>query len=188
MQEPTTNQLTLLLQRWAAGDEAALQELTPVVYHHLRVLADGCLRRERADHTLQPTALIHEAYIRLIDQKQKFQDRSHFYGVAAHLMRMILVDYARAHRAEKRGGGASKVRLDTVILFSHERNIDFLALHEALERLEALDERKARAVEMRYFGGLSVEECAEVLAVSVATLRRELRFSENWLFHQLTGT
>jgi RNA polymerase sigma factor (TIGR02999 family) len=186
--EQQANDVTVLLQRWAAGDEAALSELTPVVYRHLRVLADGCLRRERPDHTLQPTALIHEAYLRLIDQNQNFENRSHFFGVAAHLMRMILVDYARAHRAQKRGGGAAKLPLDAVTLLSPERAVDLLALDEALERLAALDERKGKAIELRYFGGLSVEECAEVLDISVATLRRELRFSENWLLHELTSS
>jgi RNA polymerase sigma factor (TIGR02999 family) len=183
----SSQQVTLLLQRWNAGDESALRDLTPLVYDELRRLADGYLRRERPDHTLQPTALIHEAYLRLIDQNQSFDSRKHFYGVAAHLMRMILVDHARSRRAGKRGGG-EKVALDGVNLFSPERHIDLLALDEALDRLAKFDERKSRAIELRYFGGLGVEESAEALEISVATMRRELRFAENWLFRQITKT
>jgi RNA polymerase sigma-70 factor (ECF subfamily) len=182
----SSQQVTLLLQRWNDGDESALRDLTPLVYDELRRLADGYLRRERPDHTLQPTALIHEAYLRLIDQNQNFDSRKHFYGVAAHLMRMILVDHARSRRAGKRGSGGEKVPLDGVNLFSPERDIDVLALDEALDRLAKFDERKSRAIELRYFGGLGVEESAEALEISVATIRRELRFAENWLFRQLT--
>src|SRR5262245_35604830 len=150
--------LTLLLRRWSSGDASALNEITPLVYGQLRMLADGYLRRERPDHTLQPTALIHEAYLRLVDQNQPFESRKQFYGVAAHLMRMILVDHARARGAFKRGNGAHKVPLENVGLISAERGVDLLALNEVLERLMAFDERKARAVELRYFAGMSVEE------------------------------
>jgi RNA polymerase sigma-70 factor, ECF subfamily len=184
----SSQQVTLLLQRWNQGDESALGELTPLVYDELRRLADGYLRRERPDHTLQPTALIHEAYLRLVDQNQDFDSRKHFYGVAAHLMRTILVDHARSRRADKRGGGGDKVPLDGVELFSSGRGIDFLALDEALDRLAKFDQRKSRAIELRYFGGLGVEESAEALAISVATMRRELRFAESWLFRELTKT
>ena len=179
--------LTILLRRWSAGDDSALNEITPLVYSQLRVLAEGYLRRERPDHTLQPTALIHEAYLRLIDQTQTFESRRQFYGVAAHLMRIVLTDHARAHRAAKRGSGGQKLSLEDVELFSPSRGIDLLALDEALARLTAFDERKSRAVELRYFAGMAIEEIAEVLDISVATVRRELRFAENWLCRQLGG-
>src|SRR5262245_16201742 len=156
MASAVSAQVTVLLKRWSDGDSAALEQITPLVYQELRVLADSYLRRERPDHTLQPTALIHEAWLRLIDQEQKFDSRKHFYGVAAHLMRMILVDHARAHRAQKRGSGA-KVALDDVSLPSPQRSVDLIALDEALERLSQFDERKARAIEQRYFAGMSVE-------------------------------
>ena len=144
------------------------------------------MRRERPDHTLQPTALIHEAYIRLVDQHQSFESRRQFYGVAAHLMRLILVDHARTNRAAKRGGHMQKLPLESVEPFAEQRGTDLLALDEALDRLAAFDERKSRAVELRYFGGLSAEEIAEILNVSAATVRRELRFAENWLCRQLS--
>lgn len=178
--------VTLLLRKWGEGDPSALRDLTPLVYHELRLLADSCLRRERPDHTLQPTALIHEAYLRLVDQSQAFESRKHFYGVAAHLMRNILVDHARSRGADKRGGGAEKLPLEAAKLLAPQRDIDLLALDEALTRLAAFDERKSRAVELRYFGGLGVEEAADVLGISIATFRRELRFAENWLFRELT--
>jgi RNA polymerase sigma factor (TIGR02999 family) len=143
------------------------------------------MRRE-PDHTLQPTALIHEAYLRLIDQNQPFESRRQFYGVAAHLMRMILVDHARTRQTAKRGSGAQKLPLESAELFSEQRGIELLALDEVLDRLSDFDERKARAIELRYFAGMSVEETAELLDVSVATLRRELRFAENWLCRHLT--
>lgn len=183
--ERASHSLTLLLRRWSEGDRSALEELTPLVYDQLRMLADGYMRRERPDHTLQPTALIHEAYLRLVDQSQPFESRHQFYGVAAHLMRMILVDHARARRTAKRGSGAERIPLDDVQLLPAQRGIDLLALDEALDRLAAFDERKARAIELRYFAGMSVEETAGLLEVSVATVRRELRFAENWLCRQL---
>jgi RNA polymerase sigma factor (TIGR02999 family) len=178
--------LTILLRRWSGGDEAALQEITPLVYQTLRGLADSYLRRERPDHTLQPTALVHEAYLRLVDQNQAFESRRQFYGVAAHLMRMILVDHARAHGSVKRGRGAVRIPLDELDIPGREPEVDVLALDEALERLAALDERKSRAIELRYFAGLGVEETAASLKISVATVRRELRFAENWLCRELT--
>jgi RNA polymerase sigma factor (TIGR02999 family) len=184
--EVSSESLTLLLRRWSSGDASALEELTPIVYSQLRLLADGYMRHERPDHTLQPTALIHEAYLRLVDQSQPFESRRQFYGVAAHLMRMILVDHARAHRTARRGAGAQKLPLESVELFSEQRGVDLLALDEALDRLSAFDERKARAIELRYFAGMSVEETAELLEISIATLRRELRFAENWLCRHLT--
>ena len=181
MEHPTSSELTVLLRRWSGGDSSALAELTPIVYTQLRSLADGYLRRERPDHTLQPTALIHEAYIRLLDQHQSFESRRQFFGVAAHLMRMILVDHARAHRREKRGGRLHKVPIEEIDVLSNDRGIDLLALDEALDKLADFDPRKSKAVELRYFGGLSVEETAEILDISIATVRRELRFAESWI-------
>jgi RNA polymerase sigma factor (TIGR02999 family) len=177
-----------LLRRWSDGDSSALDEITPIVYRELRLLADGYLRHERAGHTLQPTELIHEAYLRLVDQKQKFESRRQFYGVAAHLMRMILVDHARARNRVKRGGGAERVALEDANLFAPERGEDLLAIDEALERLAAFDERKSRAIELRFFGGMSLEEVAAALDVSVPTVVRELRMAEAWLYRELAGT
>lgn len=174
------------MRRWSGGDETALREITPLVYQTLRDLAESYLRRERPGHTLQPTALVHEAYVRLVDQSQDFQCRRQFYGVAAHLMRMILVDHARAHAALKRGSDAVRIPLDQVEISSGDAGVDVLALHEALGRLANLDQRKAQAIELRYFAGLGVEETAEALGISVATVRRELRFAENWLYRELT--
>jgi RNA polymerase sigma factor (TIGR02999 family) len=186
MAQSSSHEVTQLLRRWSEGDSSAMDQLTPLVYQELRVLAESYLRRERPDHTLQPTALIHEAYLRLVEQDQKFESRRHFYGVAAHLMRLILVDHALAHGTAKRGGGREKLSLDAIDLAAPERGADVVALHEALERLAAFDARKSRAVELRYFGGLSVEEAAEALDISVATLRRELRLAESWLYRELT--
>lgn len=182
----TSSDLTVLLERWSNGDRAALDELTPFVYRELRLLADGYLRRERPGHTLQPTALIHEAFIRLAGQKQKFESRRQFYGVAAHLMRMILVDHARSRGAVKRGDGAERISLEGVDLFAPERDADLLALDQALDRLAEFDERKSRAIELRFFGGLSLEEVADILEVSVPTVVRELRMAETWLYRELS--
>ena len=179
--------LTLLLKRWSDGDRSALDEITPIVYSELRLLADGYLRRERPGHTLQPTELIHEAYLRLVDQKQKVQSRRQFYGVAAHLMRVILVDHARAKGRVKRGSGAERVNLEDVTLLAPERGEDLLAIDEALDRLAAFDERKSKAVELRFFGGMSLEEVAETLEVSIPTVVRELRTAETWLYRELGG-
>lgn len=183
--EPSPEALTVLLRRWTAGDASALQQLTPIVYDQLRILADGYMRQERPDHTLQPTALIHEAYLRLIDQKQPFESRSHFYGVAAHLMRIILVDHARARNSAKRGSGGARMPLENMELFAETPGADLIELDQALDKLSAFDERKARAIELRYFAGMSVEETAQLLGISVATLRRDLRLAENWLFRHL---
>jgi RNA polymerase sigma factor (TIGR02999 family) len=187
MDAPPATSLTLLLKRWSDGDSSALDEITPIVYRELRLLADCYLRRERSGHTLQPTELIHEAYLRLVDQRQKFQSRRQFYGVAAHLMRMILVDHARSKGRVKRGSGAERVALDDVVLFAPERGEDLLAIDEALERLAAFDERKSKAIELRFFGGMSLEEVAETLGVSVPTVVRELRLAETWLYRELAG-
>jgi RNA polymerase sigma-70 factor, ECF subfamily len=180
--------VTRLLCEWRDGDAAALDELTARVYSELRRLAGHYLRNERAVHTLQPTAIINEAYLRLINQAQPdWKSRSHFFGVAAHLMRQILVDHARRSSAVKRGSGGQKVVLDEAVVGSApERSVDMLALDQSLARLAELDERKARVVELRHFGGLTTEETAEVLGISTATVVRELRMAEAWLKRELS--
>jgi RNA polymerase sigma-70 factor, ECF subfamily len=183
MQPPSPSEVTRLLKDWSSGDSTALDQLIPIVYEELRAVAARYLRRERQDHTLQPTALVNEAYLRLIDQKQvQWQNRAHFIGVAAQMMRRILVDHAKNHNRAKRGGGARKVSLDEAVALSEERADDLVELDEALTALEAFDERKSRVVEMRYFGGLSVEETAEVLSVSVITVARDWKLAKAWLY------
>jgi len=176
--------LTLLLAQWAKGDQHALDELTPLVYKELRQLAVSQLRKERKSHTLQPTALVHEAYLRLVDQKKpNWQNRSHFFGVAARLMRQILVDHARRRHAGKRA--ALRVSLSDAEGVGLERDPDLLALDQALSDLEKLDARKCKAVELRYFCGLSHDEIAQVLDVSPITVRRDLRMAEAWLHNEV---
>jgi len=171
------------------GDKDALDRLLPIAYRELRRIAESYLRRERPDHTLQPTALVHEAYLRLLAQDQPdFRDRSHFFGIAAQLMRQILVDHARTRNAGKRGGGAAKISLDDLNGASESDPALFLDLDRALTKLDARDARKARAVEMRFFAGLSAEESAEALGVSVETVRRDLRLAQAWLQRELSGT
>lgn len=181
-----THDITLLLTGWAEGNRHALDELTPLVYRELRQLAASYLRRERPGHTLQPTALVHEAYLRLVDQTSpNLQNRSHFYGVAARLMRQILVDHARRKQAAKRGG--LKVPLDESMGSTLDRTHDVVALDVALTALEKIDPRKCKAVELRYFGGLSEEEIARSLNVSAITVRRDLRMAEAWLHREMQG-
>lgn len=180
---PQNAEITQLLIAWGDGRLEALEDLMPIVYADLRRLAAGYMRREAAGHALQPTALVHEAYVRLVDQKRvKWRNRAHFFGVAAGLMRRILVDAARRRRAEKRGGGWERVTLagDEAAPGSH-REVDVLALHEALERLAEFDPQQERIVELRYFGGLTIEETAEVLGISTATVAREWRIAKAWL-------
>ena len=172
---------TLLLQAWRGGDRAALDRLLPVVYDELSRLAHGALRGERPDHTLQTRALVHEAYLRLLDADVPFQDRAHFMAVAARTMRRVLVDHARARRRDKRGGGAARIDLDRVDLAAPAAGLDVLDLHDALERLAAFDARKSSIVELHYFGGLSYDETAEAVGVSAATVDRELRLAKAWL-------
>lgn len=181
------NQVTRLLINWRHGDKAALDDLMPLVYHELRKLASGYLKSERRDHTLQPTALIHEAYLRMVDQDlPEWQSRAHFYGVAARLMRQILVDHARTHRASKRGGEQPKVSLDDAPqVFTHEDATSLLMLDEALTKLANIDERKSRVVEMRAFGGMSVEDTACALGVSEPTVKRDMRLAQAWLRREL---
>jgi RNA polymerase sigma factor (TIGR02999 family) len=175
-----SHNVTQLLVQWANGDKQALDDLTPLVYKELRRLAASHLRRERRSHTLQPTALVHEAYLRLVDQKNPdWQNRSHFFGVASQLMRRILVDHARKRQAEKRAG--QRVSLEDAVSFQKERSRELLALDSALSALEKLDARKCRALELRYFGGLSMDEVAQTLDVSAVTVRRDLRMAEAWL-------
>ena len=175
-----THEVTRLLTEWAKGDERALDDLTPLVYRELRQLAASYLRKEQRGHTLQPTALVHEAYLRLVDQSNPtWQNRSHFYGVAARLMRQILVNHALRRQARKRGG--VKVSLDEAVSFQEERSLDLVALDIGLSALEKLDPRKCKAVELRYFGGFSMEEIAKALDVSTITVRRDLRMAEAWL-------
>ena len=175
-----SHDVTGLLARWAQGDSQALGDLTPIVYKELRQLAASYLRREQQGHTLQPTALVHEAYLRLVDQKDPhFENRSHFFGVAARLMRQILVDHARRRRSSKRAG--LTVSFEDIASLGHERARDLLALDSSLDALEKLDPRKGKAIELRYFAGLSMEEIAQVLRVSAVTVRRDLRMAEAWL-------
>ncbi len=178
--------VTRLLVEWAKGDEQALERLTPLVYRELRQLAAGFLRRERPDHTLQPTALVNEAYLRLVDQRNpNWQNRAHFFGVAAHLMREVLVDYARRRNAGKRA--APEVSLETAVELAWDRSPDVVALDNALTKLEKLDRRKCSAVELRYFGGFSIDETARALGVSAITVRRDLRMAEAWLHQEMRG-
>jgi len=182
----TRPQVTQLLMNWKQGDQQAIELLTPIVYKELRRLAAHYLRDESAADTLQPTALVHEAYLRLVAQDMPdWECRSHFFGVAARLMRQILVDHARQHRSDKRGGGVPPVPLDEVPGFALARSNDIIALDEALNALAAVDERKCRVIELRYFSGFSVEETAQALSLSVATVGREQRMAEAWLHREL---
>jgi len=188
MDTPSVSQqrVTDLLTRWSEGDDAALAELTPLVYEELRRLAHRQMGGERPDHTLQTTALVSEAYLRLADQTNpRWQNRAHFFAVAARAMRQILVSYARSQRAEKRGGGALKIELDEAALISPEESKQIVDLHEALETLATLDSRKAQVVELKYFGGLNYDEMAEVLKISRVTVRRDWEFAKIWLYTEL---
>jgi RNA polymerase sigma-70 factor, ECF subfamily len=178
--------VTDLLARWSLGDDAALAELTPLVYEELRRLAHYQLRGQRPNHTLQTTALVNEAYLRLADQTNpRWQNRVHFFAVAARAMRQILVSYARGQRSQKRGGGVLKMDLDEVALVSPEESKEIVDLHEALEQLATLDSRKAQVVELKYFGGLNYDEIGEVLKISAVTVRRDWEFARAWLHTEL---
>jgi RNA polymerase sigma factor (TIGR02999 family) len=177
--------MTASLRAWSEGDREALEELMPMVYDELRRLARSYLRRERPDHTLEPTALVHEVYLRLIDQEQtRWQSRAHFFGIAARLMRQILVEHARSRRAAKRGGGL-RLTLSKALLRIEERSIDLLALDDALSELESIDPEKSRIVELRFFGGMSIEETAEDMGISTATIIRQWRVARAWLFRRV---
>jgi RNA polymerase sigma factor (TIGR02999 family) len=179
-------EITRLLVAWGDGDAKALEELTPLVYQQLHRLAHHYLRNERTGHTLQTSALVNEAYLRLIDWKNvRWENRAHFFGVSAQLMRRILVDFARSRRYEKRGGGAPAIQLDEAALISGETSTDMVALNDALLSLAKLDDRQSRVVELRFFGGLTVEETAEVLKVSEATVRRDWSLARAWLRREM---
>ena len=185
-QSVSQQRVTELLTQWSHGDKAALAELTPLVYEELRRVAHHHLSGQRPDHTLQTTALVNEAYLRLADQTNpRWQNRAHFFAVAARAMRQILVSYARSQQAQKRGGGALKVELEEAALISPEQSREIVDLHEALERLATLDSRKAEVVELKYFGGLNYDEMAEVLKISRVTVRRDWEFAKLWLYTEL---
>ncbi len=182
--------ITQLLFRYGKGEPQALEKLLPIVYQELRRLAKNYMRRESSGHTLQPTALVHEAFFKLVDQNEvQWQNRAHFFGVAAQLMRRILIDHARSRKAVKRGGTQAKVAFDEAVHWeaAEEGAPDLLALDEALEKLAALDERQSKVVELRYFGGLSIEEVAEALHTSPATVKRDWTLAKAWLQRELTG-
>ncbi len=179
-------QITGLLQDWRNGDQAAIDKLLPIVYDELRRLAAGFFRSERLNHTLEPTALVHEAYLHLVDQSRVgWENRAHFFGAAAKLMRRILIDHARSHNAAKRGGGEIRVSLADDVAVTKQRELDLITLDGALDELALLDEQQSRIVEMRYFGGLSIEETAEVLAISPATVKREWNTARAWLYRRM---
>jgi RNA polymerase sigma factor (TIGR02999 family) len=188
MDQPSISphRVTQLLAQWSHGDNAALAELTPLVYDELRHLAHHYMEGQRPGHTLQTTALVNEAYLRLAEQTNpSWQNRAHFFAVAAGAMRQILISYARSQQAQKRGGGAVKVELDEAALISPAESNEIVDLHEALERLATLDSRKAQVVELKYFGGLNYEEMAEVLKISRVTVRRDWEFAKVWLYTEL---
>jgi RNA polymerase sigma factor (TIGR02999 family) len=180
-------EITRLLVAWGDGDEKALDDLTPLVYEELHRLAHHYMSQEREGHTLQTSALVNEAYVRLIDWKNvRWQNRAHFFGVSAQLMRRILVDFARSRRYQKRGGGERVMALDEAALMSNEKTADLAELDEALKSLAQLDERQSKVVELRFFGGLSVEETAEFLKVSPATVRRDWSIARAWLHREMS--
>ena len=185
----SASQVTQLLVRWREGDRKALEELMPLVYDELRRLARYYLSRERSDHTLQSTALVHEAYLRLAGENApQWQNRAHFFGIAAHIMRQILVEHARARGATKRGGERRRITLDEGVAAAKARDVDLLALDEALERLAAINARHAHIVELRFFAGLSNEETAAALGVSAATVKRAWAVARSWLFRELSAS
>jgi RNA polymerase sigma factor (TIGR02999 family) len=183
---PSQGDITALLVDWGKGDQSALEKLLPLVERELHRLAHSYMRRENPDHTLQTTALINETYLRLVDQRKvEWQNRAHFFGIAAQIMRRILLNYARDQNRQKRGGKAIHVSLSEAVVMPAEKDRELLALNDALNRLEAIDARKSRVVELRYFGGLSVEEAAEVLNVSPITVMRDWQFAKAWLAREL---
>jgi RNA polymerase sigma-70 factor, ECF subfamily len=180
-------EVTQLLQQWSNGQEQALDRLVPQIHGELRKLAASYLRRERPDHTLQPTALVNEAFLKLVDQREaKWQNRAHFFGIAAQAMRRILVDHARSHAAGKRGGAFRKVPLDDAHLVGSTTDVDLIGLDEALTRLAVMDPQQSRVVELRFFGGLTMDETAEVMRISPATVGREWRMAKAWLSAELS--
>lgn len=181
-----SQEVTLLLSALTRGDDGAASKLIPMVYGELRRLAGGYMRRERVDHTLQATALVHEAYLKLIEQRSvNWQSRAHFFGVAAQLMRRILIDHARGHLRQKRGGEQRKVSLDEALIFSEKHADELIAVDDSLNQLAKIDPRQAKVVELRFFGGLSVEEAAEVLGISPKTVKRDWSVAKAWLYADL---
>lgn len=184
--QPSPQTVTRLLVEWSRGDGAALDELAPLVYAELHRIAASFMRRERADHTLQPTALVNEAFLRLIDQREAtWQNRAQFFGVAAQMMRRILVNHARDRCAAKRGGGELRLSLDETIDYFAEQDVNLVRLDEALNALERIDGQQSRIVELRFFGGLNIEETAEAVRVSPATVKREWRIAKAWLYDEI---
>src|SRR2546423_2502412 len=184
----SSNEVTQLLEEWSSGKREALDKLTPLVYEELRRLAHRYMNREQPGNTLQTTALVNEAYLRLVKRKSvRWQNRAHFFAVAAQVMRHILIDHAREHHYAKRGGDARKISLDQVTLMSPERAKELIALDEALEALARIDPRKSRIVELRYFGGMTIEEVAEVLKIAPVTVQREWRAAKAWLYKAVTS-
>lgn len=184
---PTQEQVTQVLLDWSQGECGALERLMPLIYDELRQIARGYLRRERADHTLQATGLVHEAYLRLVDQTTaSWQNRAQFFGVAARVMRRVLVDHARRHRAGKRGGTWEKVEFDEALAADLPYSLDLVALDDALQHLAQVDPRQSQIVELRFFGGLTTEEAAEVLDVSPRTIKREWRRAKAWLYREIS--
>lgn len=180
--------VTQLLARWRSGDQQALDALMPLVYDELRRLARHHLRMERSDHTLQSTALVHEAYMRLAGRSSpEWQNRAHFFGIAAHLMRQILVEHARGRDAAKRGGGATRLTLDESLVSSQQKDVDVIVLDKALQELTQLDAQQGRIVELRFFAGLTIEDTSEVLGISPATVKRDWVTARAWLFRAMTG-
>lgn len=178
--------ITQLLSDWSKGDQAALEALMPLVYNELQRLARSYMRREHPGHTLATTGLVHEAYLRLVDQKVSWQSRAHFFGIAAQMMRRVLVDYAKSQQRAKRGGGAVKVSLEEPVLVSEPPDQNLVAVDEALSRLEKVDPERSRIVELRFFAGLSNQEASEVLQVSPATVQRKWAGARAWLYHELS--
>lgn len=185
MTDVPSSGVTQLLLDWSRGDEKALETLTPLVYDELRRLAGSYMRRERPDHTLQSTALVHEAYVRLVDQRVEWKSRAHFFGIAAQMMRRILVDHAKQHKSAKRGSGIRPVTLDEPLQIARQPSMDMVALDDALSALLAIDPQRAKIVELRFFGGLSNAEVAEVLAISTATVQRQWAGARAWLYQEM---
>src|SRR5437016_3664410 len=187
MTQRSTHEVTQLLIEWSNGDKAALDKLMPLIYDELRRLAHHYMSREHSGHTLQTTAVVNEAYLRLINRKGvHWQNRAHFFAIAAQLMRSILVDHARSHAYAKRGGGARKIALDDAMVISQQRAAEVVALDDALKRLAEIDPLQSRLVEMKFFGGLTIEETGEVLGLSPATIKREWSTAKAWLYHELS--
>ena len=185
MDTTPSQDITQLLALWTSGDSNALHALLPLVYDELRSLARGYLQRERSDHTLQSTALVHEAYLRLVDQNVTWQNRAHFFGIAAQMMRRILVDHARGRNTAKRGEGIYRVTLDEELMGVGKRDVDVIALDEALTHLAKFDPQQSRIVELRFFAGLSIEETSEVMKISPATVKRDWAMAKAWLHREM---